>query len=68
MTPLAVALDDSIALLRLAESAHVSLVQARAVLAQLAELPLEQGDRILAEARRERIRTLSTVHRKKRSK
>lgn len=53
------ALEDSIALRSAADAAGLTFAQAKALLAALAAMPREQGDRIVERARAERMRQLN---------
>jgi len=59
IAPLAKPLTITLSLKRVADASGVSLLQARRFLLELATLPADEGDEILAEARRERLREVS---------
>lgn len=65
VTPLSESLTLSITLVSAAQAAGITTVQARRFLAEIAKLPTDQGDALLAEARRERIRETSAAVRRR---
>lgn len=64
-TSIKTCVDETMLLMRVADAAGVSLAAARSVLAQLALLDRADGDRLLADARREQIRILADLRRRR---